>query len=266
LGQISVDNANHVITGALACHADKRDSQCLIEIADQVKENLEENNLKLNQVVTDTGYSSGETLKYCEENRIDAYIPNFGRYKPEREGFVYNKELDQYECQRGNKAVLTLRNANTRNGEHYVRRYASSREVCRNCPLRVQCCEKSTKYKKLDDSIHKEYYDRMHKKLTENKEYAKRLFRSRSSTVEPVLGTLINYLNMKRINTRGIDLATKHIIMAALAYNLRKYLKFTNRRYACNSMLIPVIKKINNENYRQFLWIYIFFAGTCHDF
>ena len=29
LGQISVDNANHVITGAVADFADKRDSQCL---------------------------------------------------------------------------------------------------------------------------------------------------------------------------------------------------------------------------------------------
>jgi len=27
---------------------------------------------------------------YLEENNIDAYIPNFGQYKPEREGFIYN--------------------------------------------------------------------------------------------------------------------------------------------------------------------------------
>jgi hypothetical protein len=188
------------------------------------------------------------------------------KYKPEREGFVYNKELDRYECQRGNKAVLTLRNANARNGEHYVRRYASGREDCRDCPLREKCCGKNTKYKKLDDSVHKEYYDRMHKKLTDNKEYAKRLFRSRSSTVEPVLGTLINYLNMKRVNTRGIGLATKHVLMAALAYNLRKYLKFTNRRYACNSVAIPTIKMINKENYGQFLCVYIFLRGICRDF
>ena len=57
-------------------------------------------------------------MKYCEENEIDAYIPNFGRYKPEREGFIYNKELDQYECQQGNKAVLTLQNANIKNGAY----------------------------------------------------------------------------------------------------------------------------------------------------
>jgi hypothetical protein len=66
----------------------------------------------------------------------------------------------------------------------------------------------------------------MHKKLKRDKVYTQRLFRLRSSTVEPVLGTLINYLNMRRVNTRGIDLANKHVLMAALTYNLKKYLKF----------------------------------------
>ena len=100
-----------------------------------MKENFKEHNLKIRQVVTDTGYSSGEALKYCQENDIDAYIPNFGRYKPEREGFIYNKELDQYECLRGNRAILPLKNAKVKNGEYYVRRYSSSKKDCKSCPL-----------------------------------------------------------------------------------------------------------------------------------
>jgi hypothetical protein len=248
LGQISVDNANHVITGALADFADKRDSQCLGKICDQVKENLEENNLKLGQVVTDTGYSSGDALRYCEEKNIDAYIPNFGKYKAEREGFIYNKELDQYECQQGNKAILPLNNDNVKNGEYFVKRYSSSKQDCKNCTFREKCCGKKMEYKKLDDSIDKEYYDRMHKKLTENKESAKRLFRSRSSTVEPVLGTLLNFHDMKRVNTRGIELATKHVLMASLAYNLKKLLKFISKGYAANIIAIPVKNRNNIKN------------------
>ena len=217
-GQISVDTSNHVITGAFADYADKRDSQSFEKLCEYTNENLKENEMKLSRLVADTGYSSGETLKYCEENNIDAYIPNFGRYKPEREGFIYNKSLDQYECQRGNRAILHLQNANVKNGKYINKRYSSKEEACKGCPLKEQCCGKKTKYKKLDDSIHKEYYDRMHKKLTENKAYAKRLFRIRSSTVEPVLGTLINYLNMRRVNTRGIEMANKHVLMAALVY------------------------------------------------
>ena len=53
----------------------------------------------------------------------------------------------------------------------------------------------------------------------------------RSSTVEPVLGTLVNFLGMRRVNTKGIDLAAKCMIMAAVAYNLKKLLKKTIDRF-----------------------------------
>ncbi|MEM0544090.1 transposase, partial [Flavobacterium sp. j3] len=89
---------------------------------------------------------------------------------------------------------------------------------------------KSTKFKKIDDSIHKEHYDRMHQKLTQNPHYAKKMVRVRSKTVEPVIGTLVNFTNMKRVNTRGIKNANKHVLMAALTYNLKKYLKFITKK------------------------------------
>jgi hypothetical protein len=47
--------------------------------------------------------------------------------------------------------------------------------------------------------------------------------------VEPVLGTLVNFLNMRRINSRGMAQANKHVMMAALTYNLKKYLAFERR-------------------------------------
>jgi hypothetical protein len=49
----------------------------------------------------------------------------------------------------------------------------------------------------------------------------------RSSTVELVIGTLVNYLAMKRVNTRGLQHANKCMLMAAIAYNLKKLLKFS---------------------------------------
>ncbi len=49
-------------------------------------------------------------------------------------------------------------------------------------------------------------------------------------TVEPVLSTLINHHNMKRVNSRGMPQANKHVLMAALAYNLKKYLRFVVKK------------------------------------
>jgi transposase len=65
-GQIAVDDAHHVITGACSDYADKRDSQCLENILEITKENLLENDITLNEITADTGYSSGEALKYLD--------------------------------------------------------------------------------------------------------------------------------------------------------------------------------------------------------
>jgi len=40
--------------------------------------------------------------------------------------------------------------------------------------------------------------------------YSKRIMTKRGSTVEPVLGTMLNYLNLNRVKTRGIKEAKKH--------------------------------------------------------
>ena len=70
----------------------------------------------------------------------------------------------------------------------------------------------------------------MHKKLTQNPYYAKKMSRVRSKTVEPVIGTLVNFTNMKRVNTRGIKNANKHVLMASLSSNLKKYLRFVVKK------------------------------------
>lgn len=231
-GQLAVDDQHHVITGACADFADKRDSQCLEQIVELTKENLEENQIELGEVLADAGYSSGEALKYLNDNNINAWMPNFGQYVPEREGFVYNKAENHYQCTKegGNQAKLLFKGEKTDSKGYTKRTYRSSESDCKKCPLREQCCGMKTNFKKIDDSIHKELYDKMHQKLTQNPDYVKRMVKVRSKTVEPVLGTLINFTSMKRVNTRGIQQANKHVLMAALTYNLKKYLKFISKK------------------------------------
>jgi transposase len=267
-GQIVVDDAHHVITGACSDFADKRDSQCLEKIVELTEENLNENGIELEELLADGGYSSGEALKYLNRKNINAYIPNFGQYKPEREGFIFNKELNQYECikEGSNKAILLFKGEKTDSKSYAKRSYRSSESDCKNCPLREQCCGKSTKYKKIDHSIHKEHYDRMHQKLTQNPRYAKKMVQVRSKTVEPVIGTLVNFTNMKRVNTRGIKQANKHVLMAALTYNLKKYLKFiTNKTKAKAGVVSEIQAKVPtslktafNDLKTDFLRLFIF--------
>ncbi|MBK7856912.1 MAG: hypothetical protein IPJ79_20280 [Bacteroidetes bacterium] len=81
-----VDTSHHVITHIMADYSDKRDSQSLEQVINQTKENLAENGLLLEEVLADTGYSSGSALAYLDQQNIAGYIPNFGQYKPSREG------------------------------------------------------------------------------------------------------------------------------------------------------------------------------------
>jgi transposase len=205
--QVAVDDSNHVITAAGADFADKRDSECLPHILKQNIRNLRKNGVICRQILADTGYSSGEALSFCERNGIDAYIPNFGQYKYQREGFVYNEELDQYECVRGNKAILPYRKTIQDRDNNFKKVYRSGNSKCKDCPLRSECIGKSD-FKKIEHTIHKPHYDAMHEKL--QTPYAKRIMKKRGSTVEPVLGTMLNFLNLRRVNTRGIKGANKH--------------------------------------------------------
>jgi transposase len=256
-GQLSVDTSHHVITGACADFADKRDSQCLEKLCDQTLENLEENELRIDELLADTGYSSGTALAYLEQNAINAWIPNFGQFTPEREGFIYNKELDRYECQRGNRAILPFKNASTDRKGYTRHCYRSSESVCKNCEHKIECCGEKTKFKKIERSEHHDIYMKNHEKRTKHERYATRMSRLRSSTVEPVLGTLINFMGMKRVNTKGIDGAEKHVLLASLCYNLQKLLKFKPRKLELMAIKMPVmIEKIAKK------FSYTFFAYT----
>ena len=245
-GQLAVDDAHHVITGACGSTSGSKDSAIFGEIMDQTLENFKSNGMEVEQILADAGYSSGSSLSYCKEHNIDAYIPNFGQYKPYRDGFTYNVDEDRYECTKadGNRALLIFKGVKTDSKGYEKRVYRSSERDCKDCPLRAECCGKVTKFKKLDDSIHKPLYDEMHAKLNRDKNYTRRMTKRRSSTVEPVLGTLINYHNMKRINSRGLKQANKHVLMAALSYNLKKYLKFITKRVKSIARAISKMEEV----------------------
>lgn len=224
LAQTSVDTAHHVITYIESYHADKKDSQCLPKVVEGITENLKEEGFVVEEVLADTGYSSGESLKALERHHITGYIPNFGQYKPERSGFTYHKEGDYYTCPE-NKKVL-FKKIKYHNG-YAMKEYRTTRKDCVSCSLRATCIGKSYE-KTIRGTADKAYYDKMHERL--KTPYAKKMKKLRQSTVEPVLGTLINFLAMKRVNTRGIRLANKCMLMAAVAYNLKKAMKFRKNK------------------------------------
>ena len=242
LAQVSVDTAHHVITQIQSDYANKRDSQCLPSLLKNTIENLGEADLQIEEILADTGYSSGQALQALEDNNIKGYIPNFGQYKATREGFTYDADNDRYVCSQG-KYLVFKKITQSKMNSFKARSYRSSSKDCRLCPLRSVCIGRND-FKKIEDTVDKPLYDRMHQRLQATE--AKQMKKLRSSTVEPVLGTLINYLGMRRINTRGIKQANKCMMMAALAYNLKKLLKWKETKVQTEIMAMKKLQKAFN--------------------
>jgi len=184
-----------------------------------------------------------------EDNHVKGYIPNHGGYKAEREGFTYDKKNDWYMCRRG-KQLRYLRTY-VENTGYTKKEYRSSEKDCKDCPLRSQCIGKSA-YKRITDSIDKPLYDRMHERMQSAK--ARRMMKLRQSTAEPVLGILVNFLGMRRVNTIGIEQAGKCMLMAATAYNLKKLLRFRAPKVNVAIQKMKKVKEAIQKSIFSMLW------------
>jgi transposase len=221
---LSVDTANHVITNIQADHSDKKDSRYLQSIVDNTCRRLDQFGIKVENILADTGFSSGENYKKLEELGIHGFIPPHGQFEGGREGFIYEPETDQWKCP--NNKYLTFRKIDTDPKGNQFRVYFTRRSDCKNCPLKEQCIGKQHECR-MKITIYKDYYERTIKRVKSS--FGRRMKNLRQSTVEPVFGSLINFYGMSRISTRGIDLAHKSMIMAAIAYNIKKYMKYQSR-------------------------------------
>lgn len=103
----------------------------------------------------------------------------------------------------------------------------SKRSDCKKCTIRDKCIGRAS-YKMLTNSLNRPLFDDMHKRIHED--YGRQMMTIRKSTVEPVIGTLVEYLGMQKVRTIGIKLANKCMIMAGIAYNLKKLIKYGGNR------------------------------------
>lgn len=111
---------------------------------------------------------------------------------------------------------------------HPVRKYFSLKSDCDKCPLRTSCISEKAKTKKVQHSIYKKELEQAIARQQSIK--GKVMKRKRSATVEPVWGTLINFLGLRRMTSRGLKCANQALLMAAVCYNLKKYMKHNNKK------------------------------------
>lgn len=246
MSQLSVDTGHHVITDIKAYHADKKDSQYLQDICERLEKRLHGEGLLWHNCVADTGYSSGENYAYLEAKGLRSYIPPHGTYKGGPENFTYIASEDHYLCPEG-KIIPFKKVFYEGSNKNKKKEYRASKSVCLDCPLRSTCLKKS-KEKRITITYYVEQYERNNARVSSP--IGRYMKGKRQSTVEPVFGTLTQFMGLRKINTIGISQANKVMHLSAMAYNLKKYLKFTNKKVksgAVSAVLLKVLKNVFNN-------------------
>ncbi|MBD2703422.1 IS1182 family transposase [Spirosoma sp. BT702] len=219
---LAVDTAEGVISHVQADFADGRDSQSLPAITLKLQQRLMHNALRLDELLADTGYSNGSNYALLEQWNITGWIPVFGKYKPQIDGFPYDPATDQFRCPAGKP--LPFKNFDSQADGGLLKIYRAAYQDCQQCPLKPTCIPNS-KCRQITRTAYDPFYRRALERQQSRR--GKRMKRLRQQTVEPVLGSLVEYYGLRKINVRGKAGAHKAMLMAAIAFNLKKYMKFT---------------------------------------
>lgn len=141
------------------------------------------------------------------------------------EGFPYNKEKDEYSCPM-NKPLPFNGFSTNKDGTVFKIYWAAPRD-CKACPMKSSCAP-NRKCKNITRTIYDEPYLRAY--AQQHSKWGKRMKNLRQSKEEPVFGSLTQFYGLRKIGVLGKAGANKVMLMAAIAFNLKKCLKKGGRK------------------------------------
>ena len=234
LCSLAVDTAQGVIRHVQADLADSRDSLHLPRLLTGLQRRLGTHELRMRDLLADAGYANGPNYALLEAQGVRAWIPVFGPYKPEIAGFVYDRDADQYSCPAGKPLPFQKYATNQDGGWHKL--YSAAYRDCQQCSLKATCVPKA-QCKKLTKTIYDAAYRRAWQRQQTRR--GQRLRRVRQSTVEPVFGNLLHHYGLRRMNVRGLAGAHKTMLLTAVAFNLKKLLRFRPQQHQSAVIALP---------------------------
>ncbi|SMB79962.1 transposase IS4 family protein [Hymenobacter roseosalivarius DSM 11622] len=220
LCSLAVDTANGVISHVQADLADSRDSVHLPQLVTHLHQRLLAQGLPLQDRVADTNYSNGVNYALLEGRGITPWIPVFGQYKPTVAGFTYEAEADCFTCPAGKQ--LPFKGYDKQRDGGLLKLYRAANRDCRLCARKPSCAPKTQK-RQITRTAYDPHYQRA--LIRQQSRQGQRMRLLRQSTVEPVFGSLLQHYGLRQVNTRGRASAHKAMLLAAMAYNLKKLLK-----------------------------------------
>jgi transposase len=250
--QALVDSKRQVILAAEAFAS--QDHENLAPMLDGAKKNLQsigkdETCFEGKQLTADSNYHSLNSLAVCNDEKIDAYIPDIqfrkrdprfaeqerfkdGVHRRQRPNakpapftltdFSFDTTQQVYLCPQGKELTCHARNQTNRHRTYDV--YHARVEDCAACPVRARCLSKadtSRRYLSIQvDCPKPNRIDEMKAKI--DSEQGKRIYARRLGIVEPVFANLCVHKRMNRFTLRSKQKVNVQWKLYALVHNIAK--------------------------------------------
>jgi transposase len=197
------------------------DQSQLHNIALQAKELLDVDKL---EAIADAGYWSRDSIKKCDDDSIETYVPHPTRSSNKKKGmytkndFLYNPDTDTYRCPAGQ--IMTCRGTRVASGKT-ERKYMT--DACYTCAIKSKCTTAKRK-RYINRWVHENVMEELDRRVANNPEKMK----LRKTLVEHPFGTIKHWMGYHHFLTRGMDKVSAEISLSVLAYNLKRALNIVD--------------------------------------
>ena len=247
-GQALVDSKHQVIVHG-EVFGEAQDHHLIPPILDGAKENMEaigqsEDYFAGKTFTADSNYHDPTNLRKCDEEKLDAYIPDKRfrkrdpRFQDERRqrgrrkdrftlaDFKYDQGSDNYVCPNGK--ALKLKVKKTEVDGVFYRRYVADADECRGCELKARCIRgRNGKRRSLNIPV-----GRVPGNLTEamaakiDSEKGQKIYSQRIAIVEPVFANIRTHKGMDRFTLRGKMKVNIQWLLYCMIHNMGKIVNY----------------------------------------
>jgi hypothetical protein len=249
--QALVDDT-HQVMFAPEVFGDGQDAQNLTRLMPRAKAIMQtlgrgEQGFRDTTWLADSSYFSDGNLKTCEQEHLNAYIPddhfrkrdprfaNQARYTPKKkkkkktrfgnQDFTYDEATQGYRCPNGKLLRLKAREHRVRHRTY--RRYVSDEQDCQACPFRAKCLSKKTTKQKhlgipVDEPVTKPKSrgQVMIEKIDSPE--GKQQYSRRLELVEPVFGNIRIQKGLDHFTLRGKEKVDIQWLLYGMVHNIEK--------------------------------------------
>lgn len=247
-GQALVDSKHQVIVHG-EVFGEAQDHHLIPPMLDGAKENMEAigqsgDYFAGKTFTADSNYHDPTNLSKCDEEKLDAYIPDkrFRKRDPRFQGeqrqrgrsenrftlvdFKYDQGTDNYICP--NAKALKLQVKKTEADGVFYRRYVADEDDCRGCELKARCIRgRNGKRRYLSIPV-----GRVPGNLTEamaakiDSEKGHKIYSQRIAIVEPVFANIRTHKGMNRFTLRGKVKVNTQWLMYCMIHNIGKIVNY----------------------------------------